>query len=146
MNYFEPRQRKTTMRWDFTCLNDGRVWPVGYCDGDFDKVRERILKCDILPNREAEVTKLQKFASKYHSNGHATFEEAVECYRQYQLDQHLRLNKQENPSELRKCAVCDAWTGHEADISMTTFDLCEQHLNRDQVEKLFKGSSNIISS
>jgi hypothetical protein len=146
MNYYQPRQRKTDMRWDFTSMNDGHVWPVGYCDGDFDKVKKRILDCDILPNREAEVVKLEKFASKFHSNGHATCDEAVECYRQYQLDQHLRLNKHENPAELRRCAVCGTWTGHHADIGMTTFDLCDQHLGRNWVEELFKGSSNIISS
>lgn len=31
MNYYDARQRKTDKKWDYTCMNDGRIWPVGYC-------------------------------------------------------------------------------------------------------------------
>ena len=30
MNYYGPRQRKDG-KWDYTCRNDGHIWPVGYC-------------------------------------------------------------------------------------------------------------------
>lgn len=30
MNYDQPRQLETG-GWHFTSMNDGRVWPVGYC-------------------------------------------------------------------------------------------------------------------
>lgn len=30
MNYYEPRQ-KTDGKWHYTCRNDDRIWPVGYC-------------------------------------------------------------------------------------------------------------------
>lgn len=31
MNYYEARQLKDTGGWHYTCKNDDRVWPVGYC-------------------------------------------------------------------------------------------------------------------
>lgn len=31
MNYYDARQLETSGRWHYTCKNDGRIWPVGYC-------------------------------------------------------------------------------------------------------------------
>lgn len=31
MNYYQARERKDGGGWHFTCMNDGRIWPVGYC-------------------------------------------------------------------------------------------------------------------
>lgn len=35
MNYYQPREIRRdgegTGRWHYTCQNDGRIWPVGYC-------------------------------------------------------------------------------------------------------------------
>lgn len=31
MNYYEARQTKDATGWHFTCMNDGVIWPVGYC-------------------------------------------------------------------------------------------------------------------
>lgn len=37
MNYYEPRQvsadadREDAGKWRYTCMNDGKVWPVGNC-------------------------------------------------------------------------------------------------------------------
>lgn len=39
MNYYQPRQvdpeadREDAGKWRYTCMNDGQVWPVGYCAG-----------------------------------------------------------------------------------------------------------------
>lgn len=40
MNYYEPRQvspnanRPDAGKWRYTCMNDGQIWPVGYCAQD----------------------------------------------------------------------------------------------------------------
>lgn len=38
MNYYQPRELlkdgKPTGLWHYTCRNDDRVWPVGYCAQD----------------------------------------------------------------------------------------------------------------
>lgn len=31
MNYYDARQRESDKKWDYTKMNDGKVWPVGYC-------------------------------------------------------------------------------------------------------------------
>ena len=31
MNYYKPRQKKDTLKWQFTCRNDDNIYPVGYC-------------------------------------------------------------------------------------------------------------------
>ena len=31
MNYYEARKRESDGRWDYTCMNDGRIWPIGNC-------------------------------------------------------------------------------------------------------------------
>jgi hypothetical protein len=32
--YYQARQRTSDGRWDYTNMNDGRVWPIGYCGGE----------------------------------------------------------------------------------------------------------------
>ena len=34
MNYYQARQREDDKCWDWTCMNDGRVWRSGACAGD----------------------------------------------------------------------------------------------------------------
>lgn len=35
MNYYDAREMKKdgkgSGKWHYTCMNDGRIWPVGYC-------------------------------------------------------------------------------------------------------------------
>jgi hypothetical protein len=31
MNYYDARQTKNKSGWHYTCMNDGAIWPVGYC-------------------------------------------------------------------------------------------------------------------
>src|SRR4051812_48360403 len=62
MNYLKARQMQSTGKWHYTCRNDNFVWPQGYCAQE---------------------------GSACHSTGHNTAEEACECYKQYQLKNHL---------------------------------------------------------
>lgn len=48
MNYYGARQREGDKKWDYTCKNDNRVWPVGYCaqsDGGHHDTKEDAYKC-----------------------------------------------------------------------------------------------------
>jgi hypothetical protein len=46
MNYYEARQLKDKSGWHFTCMNDGRIWPVGYCrDHEAHDTREEAEQC-----------------------------------------------------------------------------------------------------
>lgn len=31
MNYYEARKRASDNRWDWTCMNDGKIWKTGPC-------------------------------------------------------------------------------------------------------------------
>jgi hypothetical protein len=141
MNYYDARQRNEDKRWDYTCRNDDRIWPVGYCHTYVEP--EELDK--IWPMREEEREKHVANKHKYHTTGHATAEEACECYREYLLDQELRLgNKWDSQHH---CEVCDAWTDMYAEVGHTKYmNLCEAHNNREEVEKLFKAPGWICCS
>lgn len=127
MNYYEPKQRNDG-KWEYT-RNNG---PTGYCQKfkPFDK--EFVERFHIT---ETEVEKHNRFADKYHSHGHESFEEACDCYKQYQLDHQLQLNH-EDVNQQRKCAVCGEWTTKFAMLDCKLWHLCDEHRNREEIEKL----------
>jgi hypothetical protein len=133
MNYFGPRQRESTKRWDYTCRNDNRIWPVGYCAGWRDYTAEERRQCMM---NDVWYANYESRRASYHTDGHATSDEACECYKQYQLDDGLRFG--EDSSSQKKCQVCEAWTTKRAMVGgYRSFVLCEAHATREEVEKLF---------
>jgi hypothetical protein len=106
MNYYGARQRKTDGTWAFTCMNDGAIWPIGYCRPYQDLPNHPITGG---PRPADEVEKERATAHKHHDGGHATAEEARECYRQYMLDHELRLMRKDSSAQ-HKCKVCGEWT------------------------------------
>lgn len=139
MNYYGPRQRQSDQRWDYTCKNDDRVWPVGYCHAykEFDT--------SLFYVSEAEIAEHDATKHKHHTEGHATEEEACECYRQYLFDHHLRLNQRCQDTQ-HKCEICGAWTDLFAEIDMQIWHLCSEHNKMEIVDKLFEAPSEIWSS
>jgi len=138
MNYYEPKQRKSDGRWDYTRNNH----PTGYCHAfrEFDK--EFVENFHISAS---EVEKHNSFANKYHADGHESADEACECYKQYQLDHQLQLDH-EDPNEQRKCQVCGEWTTKFATLDYSIFQLCDEHRTREEVEKLYSAPSWSMSS
>lgn len=132
MIHYNAKQRLSDMRWDYVCGNR----PTGYCAG----YREFTEKDDFLSEqmRIQENAKMAVHKEKYHTNGHETEEEARLCYKQYMLDNELRLSpKQENPSQLNKCDVCGEFCSGSASIGWCErYTLCEKHCTRDEVERL----------
>lgn len=84
--------------------------------------------------------KIDKYISnkdKYHEDGHATEKEACECFKQYQLDHHLRFSKQLN--QQHKCKICEEYTEGLAYVGeYECFSLCEKHQNRESVEQIYQ--------
>ena len=115
--YFTARQRESDGRWDYTCQNSAGTFPIGYCSG-------HVLESD-------------KNDARYHDDGHATSEEAIACYRRYELDQATRFV--EDPEAQKKCQVCGSWTTKRALVGnelMRDYVLCEEHANHAELEKL----------
>ena len=146
MNYYDARQRQTDKRWDYTCQNDGRVWPVGYCAGYHEPKDDGIVRW-----REDERQRVIANKDKYHRDGHATDEEARECYRLYLLDndvQEMTFAEAQHP-----CVApvgeskCNVWTQKALEIRHGGhYPLCDEHRNRETLEKLFEAPGQIMSS
>jgi hypothetical protein len=132
MNYDEPRQRETDKRWDYTTHNKRTgTRSIGYCRGWDEKTGEKL-----RPNKD-----------KFHTDGHETREEALECYRQYQLDNELFFGKELLDSQAR-CIECGEWTQLMVQVGYgvgRVFVLCEKHQNRETVAKHLKPSTSIHS-
>lgn len=78
--------------------------------------------------------------------GHPSADEAVEHYRQYLLDEELRLDGRLH-AEQRPCAVCAAWTQGLATLGeIAVLVLCDDHRTRETVDQLFRFGGVIISS
>ena len=133
MNYYESKQRKTDGKWDYT----RNKRPTGYCCA----YREIPKDADTLICEEHHDT-----SHKHHVDGHNTEEEAIACYKEYLLDHELRLDREMSNNQ-QKCRVCGDWTQKYADIGLTQmFILCDEHNNREEVEKLYQAPSLSMSS
>ena len=129
MNHSCARQRNDG-RWDYT--RNGRPW--GYC------CEYRPVPPDI-PGAEQWNAKLEPLQHKFHTDGHATEEEACECYKQYLLDTSLQLVAAEpkNANQQHRCQVCKAFTACYATVgTYRMFTLCPTHQTREEVEKLLR--------
>lgn len=140
MNYFAARQRECDKRWDYTCKRDGVIYPVGYCAG-WREPQPGILTPGQIKEWLNEAIPHQ---DKFHNDGHATAEEARECYKQYLLDFSLHLNC--DASVALKCEMCDSLTTKRAKVDSSTWALCDVHRTRENVEALYGPIGEIWST
>lgn len=136
-----PRQRQSDMRWDFTVSSDEEGWAhaTGYCVGwkDPDDSNKELSEKfgDHYLIRPDEAEKMRQFQAKFHSDGHATAQEASDCHDQYELDFELRFS--ENPDEMLKCASCgDFTTGRCTVGTFGRYVLCSSHQTPDEVKRV----------
>lgn len=142
MNYYKARQRDSNGRWDYTCMNDDRGSPVGYCRKYKEWTPEEI---EMYHLRQEDIDRPALLKHKYHSDGHATKEEAEACYLEFLLDQELSLNHKDTSAQ-HKCEICGEWTQGFAYLDMRVFILCEKHQNKESVAKVFGSITEIWSS
>lgn len=146
MNWYCARQRESDGRWDYTNRNSTGTYALGYCAGWRELDHEhlgKIFGVDRLPWFEQDLEKRRAHQGKYHADGHATAGEADACYRQYQLDNELRLHDPPaDPDALHKCAVCGTFTAGMAEIGEHWHrHLCDAHRTREAVAGLFLAPS-----
>ena len=139
MNYFEARQRQSDGRWNYTKMNGNMVQEVGYCC----EFREFPPEMHVS---EEEQEERRATAHKHHTDGHATEEEACECYKQYVLDHRLSLGRK-MANQKQKCVVCGEWTQLFAEVGMAQlYVLCTEHNNRGSVEGLYRATKMCYTS
>ena len=139
MNYLQARQREVEGRWDYTCMNDGRIWPVGYCAGwrDWTDAQREQFGAAFVERAEAESA---PFRDKYHRDGHATRDEAYACYTTYMLDQRTRLDQIREDDAHPRCAAEGCVRLSSATVSIggwPRFSVCSAHQTRETLESLY---------
>lgn len=130
---YKPTQRKSDLRWDYTCESDEENWihAVGYCAGYRDP-GPSILGPEMTERLRLET---EPYRAKYHTDGHATPEEAMACHRDYELDQRLRFF--DEPSTQRQCGICSTWTTGRARLGeYDGYTVCPAHQTRESVATL----------
>jgi hypothetical protein len=122
----QPMQRKGDGRWDYTVSSDEEGWahPDGYCAGwPFHGVTPQFVPAQEWQRAAAAAL---PFRAKYHTDGHATAEEAVRCHQEYELDRELRVFTRTD--EQRRCVECNTWTARVVEVgTFRRWHICEGH-------------------
>jgi len=110
VNYDQPRQLADGSGWHYTTRNDDRIHAIGYCWSD------------------------------HKDKPHATEEEARRCYRDYELNERLRLDVAVghwNPCQVP--SGCGTLTNREAAIwpDGPSWLLCDEHRTKEVVSELY---------
>lgn len=133
---YQPRRRADDQRWEMTVGSDEEGWchPTGYCAGTFAKLypeqRSEAIRA-MMPGEaheaayQAERQKAEKFAARFHDYGHATADEAQECYDRF-LVEMMRRTMQERDVQ-RRCYVCGEWTQNRVDMLYEMLIVCDTH-------------------
>jgi hypothetical protein len=155
MNYYAAREiadanGKPSGRYHFTCENDGRIWPVGYCASRWGCPSCKGLSGKLRPDVAcATCGSTGLVPADPLCLGHASAEEAREHYRQYLLDCRLHLGSCPE-TELHKCEFpdgCETFTRHSLTVDHgSTWYLCDEHRLRSVVGRLYPEVGEIWSS
>lgn len=83
--------------------------------------------------------------------GHETKEAAIECFRQWQIDNTLVLtpHDKEQANPLHRCELCREFTANVAYVGygiQKPFHLCDTHLNKESVDLVFKAANEFWTS
>jgi Fe-S-cluster containining protein len=137
MRHYCAKQRESDKRWDFTADFHDVPQPIGYCCAyrEFDTT--------VVPILESEQAEYRATAHKHHTDGHATVEEACECYKQYLLDHRLRLGATMS-NQMQRCRVCEKWTDRFAIVGDSClYVLCSEHNNRETIDSLYEAPTEL---
>lgn len=145
MNYYQASERKKDKKFDFTHTHDKITRATGYCAA-FRPFTDDEIKEWSIP--AAEVTRHNSHKDKHHDTGHATKDEACDCYRQYLLDNRAKYHDdQADAATLHKCKVCGEFTSGCVEVDHgESLPLCKQHRNRETLEKIYPKIGYITSS
>lgn len=120
MNYDKARQMQDGT-WNYSRQHDNMIYPIGYC-------------------------RTHELNESWHK--HTTQQEAEECYKQYQLDNSLRLEGGIMSNTKVKCQVdgCEEYSGVTSYIDYECFVLCPTHRTKEVIATMFDCSGESIHS
>ena len=137
MNYYKARQLSDKSGWHFTRMNDGHIWPVGYCSP-----WQQCLDCD---GHGCEKCGGRGVVKHPHEHVHATREEAEECFMRYLLDDI----REEAYGNWGDCEVCGEPTKQGLTARRpfgSAHRLCDQHRRPEILAGLTPWPGQIVSS
>lgn len=145
--YFQPLQRKSDKRWDYTSRTGSTpTHAIGYCAGWREHTEEEWARMEeqygpfLVRQLKADLERRRPLKERYHSDGHATAEEAEHCHDTYMLDTALEFRRSE--TEQHRCAVCNEWAQTATDFRGESIGphhwLCDAHANRESYEPVFR--------
>lgn len=127
MRSYQPRQRLDG-NWDYACGNS----PIGYCSAAM--TLEDFANINWEPS-QTELDRIEKNKHKHHTCGHATKEEAIDCYFEYILDNKLSFH--ESPNQQQKCRICKEWTTRYIVLDeCQLIVLCNKHLDLESIKSV----------
>lgn len=137
MNYYEARQLSDKSGWHYTRMNDGEIWPVGYCSP--------WQQCPDCTGHGCEKCENRGIVKTHEDHTHETREEAEECFLRYLLDSI----SEEEYGDWTGCEVC----GDPTKKGLTSrgplgsgFPLCDEHRTHEILAGLTPWPSRIIAS
>ena len=136
MNYYGPRQRESDGRFDYTVANRrSGTRAIGYCT-EFRLVGAESLPEEIIAQANARI---EKHKAKYHTDGHATADEACACYKEYLLDcwedEFAHRGADRWKGAQHQCRECKEWTQEFVQVNHLPIDLCPTCQRREVVAK-----------
>ncbi len=156
--FYQPVQRRRDGRWDMTkSTGSTGPTPIGYCAGwveenpwrreDPGGFFDEALRRRMAKSWDEERAKLLPNQDWFHQDGHATAEEAGECWRVFLVDTRLKFHQ--DPQAQLRCVVCESWTQGRASvrgpISPAPIALCRDHQTKDHAAEHLFGSCGTAS-
>jgi hypothetical protein len=151
VNHYGPLERqkggKHTGVWDYCCSNrHGGAYPVGYCAGWSERTKEQFEK-DFPGHGEVffkDQERRRPFKEKYHTDGHKTREEAIECYRQYEID--TRSGVGSTGKTHQPCLECGELTNRVLTIrGLRSYRICAKHDDHKALLRHHRGGTMVSS-
>lgn len=134
MNHYKARQLENG-KWHYTSRNNGNIFPVGNCSRFM-----RCPACKLLENvnRDCVICKGDNIVIDPNPcPGHDTAEEAQQHYKEYLIEGCVfRPKFNEWPKYKCHLEQCNSESKHSVYIFGTTYDLCEQHANRETLHEI----------
>lgn len=143
--WYQPLQRQSDKRWDYTSSSGSSSYPIGYCGGWKEYTPEELADIDaklgegfserLIKERDRNVA----FKHKFHKDGHATSEEACACYKQYvfECEREQYIEK----SIAHKCAECGVWMSNITQFGRSLgkrLYLCDEHMTEEMYAKHYR--------
>lgn len=147
MNYYDARKRHDDGKYDYTRMNDGRIWPVGYC------AQRTACSCVGPQNGFTGAEGCEKCGGSGrvdnadYCGSHDTPEEARECFARYLLDGSREITY----GNWMGCEFegCDTPTkkGMETRPPLgQAFALCDEHRDLEHLKQLAPSDAGLITA